>query len=272
MFYPPSGEGKSMPDVRFGDLNLYYELVDCSEPWRPGRPPLVLLHGLGTDRRIWLYQIPPFCSHLPVIAVDLRGHGRSSAPAGEWTIAEMAQDVVRLLRHLGAEKGHLVGLSMGGMVAQQFALDYPYATASLTLVDTAAHVPPAAAQESLRFMDANPMKDIAASRITTALSEAVDPAMLRHFIEQVALNDKVHYLQAARAVFGFDARARLSEIAAPTLVVLGEADRTFQHEWMTGLATAIPGARLQRLAGAGHLSNLEKPQEFNRALMEFLGL
>ncbi len=69
-----------------------------------------------------------------------------------------------------------------------------------------------------------------------------------------------------------DVRERLGEIAAPTLVVLGEADRTFQHEWMTALATAIPGARLQRLAGAGHLSNLEKPQEFNRALMEFLGL
>ncbi len=261
-----------MPDVRFGELNLYYELIDCSEPWRPGRPPVVLLHGLGADRRVWLYQIPALCPQLPVIAVDLRGHGRSSAPDGEWTIADMALDVIRLLRHLGAEKAHLVGLSMGGMVAQQMALDYPYATASLVLADSAAHVPESAAQDSLRFIEANAMKDIAAKRITTAFSDAVDPAMLRHLIEQVAINEKANYLRAARAVFGFDVRARLAEIAAPTLVILGEADRTFAPELITELAGGIAAARLQRIAGAGHISNMEKPQEFNRAVREFLGL
>ncbi|MEO8603530.1 MAG: alpha/beta fold hydrolase [bacterium] len=261
-----------MPDVRLGDVNLYYELIDCSEPWRSGNPPAVLLHGLGTDRRLWLYQVPALCPRLPVLAVDLRGHGRSSAPDGEWTIADMARDVVRLLRHLGAEKAHLIGLSMGGMVAQQFALDYPYATASLVLADTASRVDPDAARDGLAFMAAHSMREIATARITTAFSDAVNPLMRGHVIEQAALNDKDAYLQAARAVFGFDVWSRLDEIAAPALVVLGEADRTFPHERMVEVASGIRGARLVRLAGAGHISNMERPQEFNRAVLDFLGV
>jgi pimeloyl-ACP methyl ester carboxylesterase len=261
-----------MPDVCVGEVDLYYELIDCSEPWRSGNPPAVLLHGLGTDRRIWLYQIPALCPRLPVIAVDLRGHGRSTAPAADWSIADMARDVVRLLRHLGAEKAHLIGLSMGGMVAQQFALDFPFATASLVLADTASRVDAQRARESLQFIAAHSMRDIATARITTAFSEVVDPIMRGHVIEQVALNDKARYERAARAVFSFDVHARLHEIAAPTLVVAGEADRTFPLEWMTALADGIRGARLVRLAGAGHISNMERPQEFNRAVIDFLGV
>jgi len=264
-----------MPSVRVGDVDLYYELIDCTEPWRPGVPPAVLLHGLGTDRRLWLYQVPAFCGRVPTLLVDLRGHGRSSAPAGEWTVADMAKDVVRLLRHLGAEKAHLVGLSLGGMVAQQFALDYPYATASLVLADTIAGPAPGAEQplrEARAFIERNSMRDIAETRITTAFSDAVDPAMRRCLIEQVALNDKENYARAARAAFGFDVRARLGEIAAPTLVVVGDADRTFPIPWMEDVASGIRGARLVRLAGAGHVSNLERPQEFNRAVLDFLGV
>jgi pimeloyl-ACP methyl ester carboxylesterase len=264
-----------MPAVRVGDVDLYYELVDCTEPWRSGAPATVLIHGLGTDRRLWLYQVPAFCARVPTLLVDLRGHGRSSAPPGDWSVADMARDVVRLLRVLGVEKAHLVGLSLGGMVAQQFALDYPYATASLVLADTIAG-PRRGEEQGLRaaqaFIEANSMRDIAESRVTTAFSDAVDPGMRRHLIEQVALNDKDHYARAARAAFSFNVRDRLAEIAAPTLVVIGDADRTFPLPWMEDVAAGIRGARTVRLAGAGHISNLERPQEFNRAVLEFLGV
>ena len=264
-----------MPAVRLGDVDLYYELIDCTEPWRSGSPPAVLIHGLGTDRRLWLYQVPAFCGRVPTLLVDLRGHGRSSAPPGEWTVADMARDVVRLLRHLGAEKAHLVGLSLGGMVAQQFALDYPYATASLVLADTIAGPPPDAREplrDALAFIEGHSMRQVAETRITTAFSGAVDPVMRLHLIEQVALNDKAAYERAARAAFSFDVRGRLGEIAAPTLVVVGDADRTFPIPWMEDVARDIRGARLVRLAGAGHLSNMERPQEFNRAALDFLGV
>ena len=249
-----------MAAVRVGDLDLYYELIDCTEPWRSGAPPAVLIHGLGTDRRLWLYQVPAFCPRVPTLLVDLRGHGRSSAPPGEWTVADMARDVVRLLRVLGVEKAHLVGLSLGGMVAQQFALDSPYATASLVLADTMAG-PRRGEEPRLReaaaFIAANSMRDIAESRVTAAFSDAVDPGMRRHFIEQVALNDKASYERAARAVFSFNVRERLAEIAAPTLVVIGDADRTFPLPWMEDVAAGIRGARTVRLAGAGHAAEAE---------------
>jgi len=261
--------------VRLGNLELYFELIDCTEPWRSGATPTVLIHGLGTDRRIWLYQVPEFCSRVPTLTVDLRGHGRSSAPDGEWTVADMGRDIVRLLRQLGAEKANLVGLSLGGMVAQQFALDYPYATASLVLVDTIAGPPPGGDQplrEALAFIEAQPMRAIAETRIAAAFTDAVDPVMRGHVIEQAALNDKDNYLRAARATFSFNVRERLGEIAAPTLVVVGEQDRTFPMAWMEDVASGIRGARLVRLSGAAHISNMERPREFNRAVLDFLGV
>jgi pimeloyl-ACP methyl ester carboxylesterase len=263
-----------MPHVRVGDVELYHELVDCTEPWKAGSPPVVLLHSLGTDRRIWLYQVPALCSRVPVLSVDLRGHGRSSAPEHDWSIGDMALDVVRLLRHLGCEKAHLVGVSMGGMVAQQFAIDYPYATASLVLASTIAGVPPegeAMARETLRALEAQPMRAIAEERITAAFSDAVDPLMRGHFIEQAALNEKERYLRAARAVFQYAPSSRLDEIAAPALVVVGEADRTVPVAWMEALAGRIRGAQLARIPNAGHLVNLEAPDAFNRTLLQFIG-
>jgi len=264
-----------MPHVRVGDVELYHELIDCTEPWHSGPPPIVFLHGLGTDRRIWLYQVPAFCARAPVLLVDLRGHGRSSAPAGEWTIGDLARDVVRLLRHLGAERAHLVGLSLGGMVAQQLALDYPYAAASLVLVDTVCGIPAdgrAIAVEALRFIETHSMAEVAKTRITTAFTDAVDPVMCRHLIEAVALSDKSAYERAARAAFGFSTCDRLEEIAAPTLVVVGDGDRTFPLAWMERPAALIRGARLARIAGAGHISNMERPHEFNRVVLEFLAV
>jgi len=263
-----------MPHVRVGDVELYYELIDCTEPWHSGPPPVVLLHGLGADRRVWLYQVPVLCSRFPTLLVDLRGHGRSSAPAGDWTVADMALDVVRLLRHLGAERAHLVGLSMGGMVAQQIALDSPYTTASLVLADTVSGIPAggeAQAKEALHFIESHSMAEVARTRITTAFTDAVDPVMRLHLIEAVALNDKEAYERAARAVFSFAATPRLDEIVAPTLVIVGEADRTLPLAAMEDLATRIRGARLVRIPGAGHISNMERPQEFNRAVLDFLG-
>jgi 3-oxoadipate enol-lactonase len=262
-----------MPHVRVGDVELYYELIDCTEPWHSGPPPLVLLHGLGADRRTWLYQVPAFCARVPLILVDLRGHGRSSAPPGAWTIGDMALDVVRLLRHLGAERAHLLGLSMGGMVAQQLALDYRTAAASLVLADTICGIPAdgqALALEALRFIETHSMAEVARTRITTAFTDDVDPVMRGHVIETVALNDKEAYERAARAAFGFSVCGRLQEIDVPALVVIGDGDRTFPTPWMEEPAAHIRGARIARIAGAGHISNMERPQEFNRVVLDFL--
>lgn len=257
---------------RVGDVDLHYELVDCTEPWKAGRSPLVLLHGMGGDWRTWLYQVPVLCDKSAVINVDLRGHGESSAPDHDWSIADMALDVVRLLRNLGAERSHVVGLSLGGMVALQFALDYPYATTSLVLADTMGG-PGRFEKEwraAVQFIEENPMGAIARKRITDAFSESVDPVMRDYFIDRVAGNDKEAYVRTARALLRFSVTERLAEIAAPTLVVVGDQDRVTPPEMSRDLKSGISGARLATIAGAGHLSNLEKPAEFNRAVLDFL--
>src|SRR2546422_6843653 len=130
-----------MPHLRAGDVEMYYELMDYAEPWKAGPAPVVFVHGLGGDHGMWLYQVPQFCARFPVLTLDLRGHGQSSKPDQECTVADLALDVVRVLRGLGVERAHVVGLSLGGMVAQQLALDHPVAVASLVLVDTACGTP-----------------------------------------------------------------------------------------------------------------------------------
>jgi len=263
-----------MPHARVGDIDLFYELVDYAEPWKAAPAPIVLIHGLGGDQTFWLYQVPAFCAHFPVLSVDLRGHGQSAKPDRDFSIVDLARDVVRLLRGLGVERAHIVGLSLGGVVAQQFALDYPLAVASLVLADTFCGTPPEygdMVQAALQFIEDNDMPAVAKARITNAFSDGVDPVMRDYFIDRVARNDKPSYLRAARAVMGFSSSVRLSEIAAPTLVVIGELDRVTPPALSEDIAARIPGARLARIAACGHISNLEKPAAFNRTLLEFLG-
>lgn len=267
-----------MPLTRVGDIELYYELIDYTEPWRAGPAPVVFVHGLGGDHRMWLYQVPAFCTRFPVITLDLRGHGQSTRPPHDFSVADMALDILRLLRSLGAERVHLVGLSLGGMVVQQFALDHPLATASVVLADTLCGPPPGGMgpdvtevmRAALQFIEDSSMRAIAQARITNAFSDAVDPVLRGYLIDQVAENDKAAYVRAARSAFGFSVRERLRELTAPALVVVGDQDRVTPPLLSEDLAGCIPGARLARLAGAGHIANLERPAEFNRLVLDFL--
>ena len=262
-----------MPHARVGEVNLFYELYDFCEPWHAGRLPIVFIHGLGGSHAMWLYQVPAFCDRFPVITVDLRGHGESTGGDTDFTVADMARDVVRLLRVHGSERAHIVGLSLGGMVAQQFTLDYPLAVASLVLADTFAGTPAGfenVMRDALKFIEDNSMRVIAKARITNAFSDRVDPVMRDYFIDQVAQNDKSAYVRAARSGFGFAVRDRLGEIAAPTLVIVGEDDRVTPPFCSEEIAAGIRGAKLVRIPRGGHITNIEFPHEFNAAVREFL--
>jgi 3-oxoadipate enol-lactonase len=262
-----------MPLQRVGDVELYYELIDWTEPWKSGRLPVLLIHGLGGDHRFWLYQVPALCGRFPVLLVDLRGHGASTKPAGDFTIADMAQDLVRLLRALGVERVHAVGSSLGGLVAQQLALDHPFATASLVLAGTFCVIPDdlaGAARAALQLIEENDMAAIASARITNAFSDAVDPVVRGYFIDRVAGNDPPTYRRAARAAFAFSACDRLAELELPALVVVGEEDRVTPPALAETLAARIRGARLAPIAGAGHICNVDQPEAFNRILLDFL--
>lgn len=262
-----------MAHARVGDIDLFYELIDCTEPWTTGKAPVLLIHGLGGDHQNWLYQIPALCGRYPILSVDLRGHGASSAAASDFTVADMALDVVRLLRVLGIEKVHVVGLSLGGVVAQQFALDYPYATASALLAGTFCAIPDevrSVVDESLRFIEDNTMATVAAARITAAFSDNVNPTMRGYLIDRIAGNDKEAYARAARAVMSFSSLNRLADMHCPTLVVVGEEDRVTPPPLSENLVARIAGARLARIPQAGHICVMEQPAVFNRIMLEFL--
>jgi 3-oxoadipate enol-lactonase len=174
---------------------------------------------------------------------------------------------------LGIEKVHVVGLSLGGVVAQQFALDYSYATASTLLAGTFCGIPEemrAAAAESLRFIENNTMTAVATTRITAAFSDGVNPTLRTYMIDRIANNDKEAYVRAARAVMAFSSTQRLAELQAPTLVVVGEHDRVTPPLLSETLAARIPNARLVRIAAAGHICVMEQPAAFNRVMLEFL--
>ena len=158
-------------------------------------------------------------------------------------------------------------------MAQQLALDYPFVAASLTLVGTFCDIPSEfadAARAAFDFIEAHDMATVASARITNAFSDAVNPVMRGYFIERVAGNDKRTYTHAARAIAAFSSADRLGEIDVPTLVVVGEDDRVTPPPLSETLAARIGGARLSRIASAGHICNLEQPAVFNQALLQFL--
>lgn len=263
-----------MPHVPVGNgIALYYELYDFTPPWKAGPPPVVFLHGLGGDRRLWLFQVPEFCARYPTVLIDLRGHGLASRADADFTVADMARDVVRLTWHLGIERAHFVGLSMGGVVAQQIAFDFPPLIASLVLADTFSTLPEPLrdmAAAALARMEQQDMGEIARERISLAFSNHVDAATREYFIQQLAKNDKQAYLRAARAVFTFDAGERLKRLSQPTLVIVGEEDRVTPLPLAQELARSIAQSELAVVPQAGHISNVENPTHFNQAVLSFL--
>ena len=262
-----------MPLARLDDVDLYYELVDCTEPWRPAVPPLLFIHGLGGDHTMWFYQVAAFCTRFPVLTFDLRGHGRSTRPDTPFGMADFARDAAGLLRVLGFDRAHVVGLSLGGMVAQQLALAHAEVVTSVVIADSLCGVPPefeAAMRTALRFIEENDMRTVARARITNAFSDQVNPALREHVIDLVARNDKRCYEHSARAAMGFACGEQLSGVRAPALVLVAEEDRVTPPALSDMIAARLPNARLVRLPRGGHINNMECPQEFNRAVGEFL--
>jgi len=238
--------------------------------------PVLLVHGLGYTREGWGPLRELLSRRYRVLSYDNRGIGESEIPPGPYTVDELAADAAQVLDEAGAERAHVLGASLGGMVAQLLAAERPERVDRLVLAGT---TPGGARAYPL------PQRTLALMAEASALPPEV---ALRRFVENALapgsplVDEVLAYRQAhppdpagwaAQAAAGasWDADGRLARIAAPTLVLAGTADAVVDPRNAELIAEAIPNARLQLIDGAGHLPFWERPEEFAALVERFLG-
>lgn len=261
-----------MPAIDLSDiLCLHYEEVNPA-----GAPPVLLLHGLGSAGGDWFLQFGPLSqAGYRVLAPDMRGFGRSSAPP-EVTVQAMAEDIAQFLKRTEAVPAHVVGISMGGAVAQQLALDHPEVVRRLVLVNTFARLRPQGLSGWLYFLARAVLArflgpERQAEMVARRLFPHPEQKLLReNIIRRIAQTNPCTYRSAMRSLMRFDATGRLSQLRMPVLVITGAEDTTVPPPVQQALAQAIPGARHVVVERSGHGIIADNPDTFNRILLEFL--
>ena len=235
-----------------------------------GRGPLVLfLHGIGGNRNHWQHQLAFFSQHgFTAAAWDARGYGDSDDYEGTLQFEDFTSDLARVLDHLGREKADLVGLSMGGRIARNFALAHPERVRTLTLANTSPGFDALSPEEVLRFVEEREHRsaESAARLLGSRARPGAHAALLASF--HALRNDS--YRKTLEASVAQDRAAPLEKLAVPTLVITGDEDRVYPPELAERMARRIPGSKLVVLEECGHLSNLEQPERFNDVLLDFL--
>lgn len=242
-----------------------------------GRPWLVFSHSLACDHTMWDPQVEAFAD-FRILRFDTRGHGQSGAPAGDYTLELLADDLKALLDALAIRSCHFVGLSMGGMIGQQFALRYPGRFASMTLADTTCRYPADARavwDERLALVRSRGMDAIVPSTLErwfTAAFRERESATVARIGQLIRSTPVAGYAGCAYGISRIDLSARLGSIDCPTLVLVGDSDLGTPRPMAEEIVRALPGSRLHVLERAAHLSNVEQPATFNRLLRQFLSL
>jgi 3-oxoadipate enol-lactonase len=236
---------------------------------------VLLLHGLGSCGEDWALQRPSLLPYFTLLAPDLRGQGDSPMPVGWPTIADLAADVRLLLERLAIRSAHVVGLSLGGVVALQLAADEPARWRSLVAVNAFARL--RATRGSLRrgmertWLAASGQMDELGRRVADGLfPDGGQEAFRAAAAARLAGNRPLTHIKLLAAVSRFDLRSRLEEIRAPTLVIVGEQDTTVPLVCKLELAAHIPGARLAKFPGSRHVTPLDDADAFSARLLEFL--
>lgn len=241
-----------------------------------GAPALVFLNGLGGAKEAWFYQVRHFREHYRVLTFDNRGAGASAAVDQPTTMADFADDTVRLLDHLGLLRVTLVGISFGGRIAQQLVLTHPERVSALVLVGTACGpAAPGPAHEALRRapdLDEQGWLDQVVPVLFGPRYVREQGKRLQVFARSRArlTPDPVGTRCQWEAYESFSACGRLGQVRVPTLVLHGEDDALSPLANAEQLASGIPGSRLQVLRGVGHSPNVEDATAFNAAIGRFL--
>ena len=257
-----------MSMITLGDLSTYYE--------KHGQgAPLLLIHGLGSSTEDWAPQVTALAGTFTVIAYDVRGHGRTAKPAGTYSVKQFANDAALLIAQLGLGPMHVMGLSMGGMIAFQLTADHPELVRSLVIVNSGPEMVLRTWQEKaaimqrrliVRMMGMRKMGEVLAVRL---LPEPQHAALRATFAERWARNDKSAYLRALAALVGWSVADKLPAITCPVLVVAADQDYT-PVAWKQRYTSLMPHASLVVIPESRHMMPVERPELFHAALIPFL--
>jgi len=250
----------TLPEVEIKGVKLNYVAEG------KGPKTIVFIHGLGENLESWKHQIKFFSRDFKVVALDLRGHGKSSIPKKKIEIDDFAGDVMSLLNHLGIKKAHFCGLSMGALVVFELYKRHPDYFLSMILVATRPRYPPA----QTAALEGMSMEVIGEEVATFALAARAPESLREEVAKMIAGTRKDIYLQSAEATSMLNYTDLLPKIKVPTLIIVGDLDIVTSVDSAEILNKDIPGSVLKTMRGIGHLPNMENPEEFNNILIEFL--
>ncbi|MHB8377312.1 MAG: alpha/beta fold hydrolase [Dehalococcoidia bacterium] len=261
-------------------IDIYYE-----QHGEPAAEPVLLIMGFTGNAAAWGPQVPALAARYHVIAFDNRGAGRSAQPDGPYTMQQLAADAAAVLDQVGIDSAHIIGASMGGMIAQEFALRYPRRVRTLVLACTTPGGPHSAGYDEMKAASAElwEVDDLAAAMTP----ERMQQNMLELFTPEFLASPGPGFAQFVgsvlqypptltgmrgqmQAILAHDTYDRLPHIAAPTLVIAGDADPLLLPENSRILAARIPGAELHLFPGQRHGFTAEKPDESNAVIIDFL--
>ncbi len=256
-----------MPRLDVGGVTLYYES-------RGSGDPIVFIHGLGSYTGDWQGQVDALSDAFRVVTLDLRGHGQSDKPPGPYFVPLFAADVAKLMRALDLGPAHVVGLSLGGAVAFQLALDAPSLVRTLAIVNSGPSFVVSWKIRVALFIRIFMLKTFGLRKLAETIAGRLFPkpqheALRRAFVDHMITNDPRAYEASTRAVVGWTVEDQLAAIRCPVLVLSGDRDYT-PVAMKEAYVQKLPDARLEVLVDAGHACSIERPEAFNAIIRQFL--
>jgi 3-oxoadipate enol-lactonase len=262
-----------MPRVMANGVNIDYVVEGQGEP-------LVMIMGLGGARSSWRFQTGVFKKSFRIVTFDNRGVGKSDKPAGPYTIKEMADDTLGLMDHLGIQKAHVLGVSMGGMIAQELAIDHPERVDKLVLGCTFPKAGTNSDSPEMRAalgayekspQDEASQRKLISGMLGLSLNKGSNRAFILPFAKiAIRFSSIGGTIEQLRAVSTFDTTERLGTIEAPTLVITGTEDRLINPVSSETIAKLVPNSKLVRVPRGGHTFFMEMHDDFNREVLLFL--